>query len=114
MTADKLPPAPAYLSPSSARLWDDAVERWQWTPADLELLAGGLRHLDIHGKAMDTVEAEGLTLANPKSGHRRPHPALAVATAALRAYRQVLSHLDMELPGEPPVRGSISRRLRRG
>jgi phage terminase small subunit len=109
-------PAPEYLLPGSVKLWNSTLETWAFHPAEAELLAAGLRQLDTHRRAMETVEAEGVTVESP-SGLQKPHPCLAVAHAALRAYRQVLAHLDLELPVDAPprARGSGSqRRQRRG
>ena len=106
------PPAPDTLSSEGAASWDHTVEMWTLTGPDLELLASGLEQFDVYRNAMEQVREEGLTVTNPTSGNTRAHPALAVAHAALRAYRQVLTHLDLELPEQPRARGSVSRRRR--
>lgn len=106
------PSPPDGLSSEGVRLWETTVATWYLTEPNLELLAAGLHELDHYRKCREILEEEGPVITAP-SGHRKPHPALAAGHAALRAYRQCLQALDLELPDpEPqyrPPRGSRSR-----
>jgi hypothetical protein len=108
----KDPPPPADLSDDAAELWCSTVETWDLTAPNRELLGAALRELDTYRECREILDEDGPVLTAP-SGHRKPHPALAAAHAALRAYRQCLKALDLELPDpDPRPRGSISRRGR--
>ena len=109
----RTPRAPPVLSAESASLFEHAVEAWAFTRPDLELLTAALEQLDVYRTAMECVRGEGPTVVNPETGNPKQNPALSAAHAALRAYRQSLAALDLELPtdGFRP-RGSFSRRRR--
>lgn len=104
------PPPPSHLSAEAVALWTHTVETWDLSRLELELLAAALGQLDTHRTAMAVVRAEGAVVTNPESGNQRAHPALAAANAALRTYRQCLTHLDLELEEGPRPRASGARR----
>ena len=105
------PEPPVHLSEDSRDRYRYAVQTWDFTPLDRELLLAALENWDLYTVAMRRVREEGPVTVNPDSGNSRAHPGLAAAHASLRAYRQTLTHLDLELPEMPPrARGSRSRR----
>lgn len=97
------PAAPGSLSEHTANLWDRIVATsGDLSPTDLELLAAGLEQLDVYRDAMKKLREDGPVAVNPDSGNPKAHPALAVAHAALRAYRQTLQALDLKEVQAPP------------
>jgi phage terminase small subunit len=107
----KPPPPPPELPPDLVALWRSTVETWDLHDPNRALLAAGLQELDTYETCRAILKKEGPVITTP-TGHRRPNPALAAGHASLRAFRQVLAALDLELPDPEPyprARGSRSR-----
>lgn len=92
------PPPPAGLSAEVAELWEEAVRTWDFDTLELAKLRAALEQVDVYDACMRIVASEGPVYENPSSGHRRPHPALASAHAALRSARQMFDSLDLPTP----------------
>lgn len=91
------PDAPETLSEEAASVWNDVVDRFEFSAEERLVLRGGLESWDIYRAARERLAEEGPVSRNPDSGAVKRNPSALVARDAFRDYRDALRHLELGL-----------------
>jgi P27 family predicted phage terminase small subunit len=92
-----LPRAPNGLSPSSRRLWKQAVGEFVFGPAELALLESACRSWQRAEQARELLDREGITTVSA-AGMHHPHPAVRIERDAAREFRICWAKLGLVDP----------------
>lgn len=98
---DSLPEPPGHLSPESAELWRQTVERYWFGIEGLPLLENALTALDRAREARRDIEENGIRWTNPDSGAVHVNPSVRVERDALKEFRLTWMKLDLPIEDGP-------------
>lgn len=107
MSADRLPAAPAALTPRSRKLWRAVLAEFELSPAELELLRSALVALDRADEAAAIIAAEGVVTVD-RYGSPKAHPATDVESRNRALYGRFLAQLGVKATVESVRRGAKS------
>lgn len=100
MKPDKIPPAPAHLSPAARQHWADILATWQFSPVELLALRGALESWDLAGRFRAELDDAETLSVETGAGMVRQHPAVKGFLDASREARLAFASLKLEMPEE--------------
>jgi P27 family predicted phage terminase small subunit len=96
------PPAPTHLSAESKRFWRQITGMYVLEAHHLELLRLACEALDRGIQARQTLERDGLTVAD-RFGVARPHPCVAIERDARLSVARLVKALDLDYEGPQSI-----------
>jgi hypothetical protein len=114
MTGAKRLAAPTGLKARGRRFWTAAVEAYEFTDAERELLVEVCRTLDLTEQLDAVVRTDGLTIEGSR-GQTVTHPAIGELRQARGLLSRLLAQLDLpDVDGAASLPSAFTLRARQG